>query len=220
MWLLLGCSQGTIMSFKVLLLFQIISMWTNTTVVVLVVNWKFTDYFQLKTLEHWSLKKIIKEWKLNTSNRLVQENRGGLSLSIEINNKRIGKPEIRSAYGEQVFHDMNDWPQFMNNNGEWVGEESAHFSLFVVFGSPTILLFSTRLFELLLFLCVLFSCFFFIFILSLCPLVSFCFFIDFFCLVFLPSFIFLFTPLHPYSPTRVFVLVVGIAQTGEMVHLL
>lgn len=29
-------------------------------------------------------------------------------MSIEINIKRIGKTEIRSVYGEQVFHDMND----------------------------------------------------------------------------------------------------------------
>lgn len=71
---------------------------------------------------------LVNNWKL-------EQNRGGQTIITEINGRRTGVTEIRSVCGEQVLHDMNDWPRFMNNDSVsgW-GEslKSTHFSLSLI----------------------------------------------------------------------------------------
>lgn len=118
-------------------------------------------------------------------------------MSIEINFRRTGIPEIRSVCGEQVFHDVNDWPQFMNNYSVSGWGESQVCSLLssfyftVVFGSHTVLLLFTSVFVFLLFLCILFCCLVSFYLCFVTLPFGVIFFIDSFCLfVFLPSFFF------------------------------
>lgn len=129
--------------------------------------------------------------------------------------------------GEQVLHDMNDWPRFMNNDsvsGRGESLKSTHFSLSLI----SLSYLGHMLFGCSPLVCFFAFCFAFSF-LFICYSITLphgvIFFVDSLCLfLFLPLFIsfflFVYTPCPPYRPTRVSVLVVNIAQTEEMVHLL